>query len=335
MDYAPLGRTGVNVARICLGTVFRSEMDEATCLGALQAAADQGCNFLDCANIYRDGFSERVVGKFLKPQRDKFILTTKVGSPSTDIPCEGGLGRSNILKSAEASLTRLDTDYIDLFLCHFPDPDTPVDETLGAMDTLVKQGKVRFPGCSNFQSWLMSDSIHAAQRDQLARFECNQVLYSLLDRHVEDEIIPYAQRQEISITLFATTVIGLLSGRYRYGQPPPEGTSWHRGPYNYHKAMTPWVDRVIEAVIDIAAARGKTPTQVAMAWCLAHPGVTSVIIGADTPDRVAENWGAIGWTLTDEEKARLDEVSEGQRLVIHKDCPQGYKPEESPHTMAR
>ena len=294
-------------------------------------AATEGCNFLDTANVYKEGWSEGVVGRFLKGRRDQFILTTKVGAtlqgggPGTS----GVLRRARIVQSIEESLARLSTEYIDLYLCHFPDNATPLDETLGAMDELVRQGKVRFPGCSNFESWRLCESLQISEQKGLSSFVCDEVCYSLLDRRMEDELLPFAQRRRVSVTVFAVTAIGLLSGRCRYGQPPPEGTSWHRGPYNFHKAMTPRTGRVIDTVVDIAERRGKTPTQVAMAWCLQVPGITSVIIGADTPQRIEENFGAIGWTLSDEERKRLDEVTEGQRLMIHKDAPQGYQPAES------
>ena len=329
MEYTKLGSTDLKVSRICLGTVFRSGMDEASCIAAVHEAAAQGCNYLDCANIYRNGLSEQIVGKAIKGRRDEFVVSTKVGAePETGGPAGlGGLGRASITSAIEDSLRRLDTDHVDTYLCHFPDPATPIDETLGAMDQLVRQGKVRYPAASNFESWRLCEALNVCDRDGLAPFVCNQILYSLLDRHVEDEIIPYCVRRNVAVTVFATTLIGLLSGRYRYGQPPPAGTSWHRGPYNYRAAMTQHTDQVIATVIDVAQSRGKTPTQVAMAWCLANPGVTAVIIGADTPDRVRENWGAVGWKLTDEELTRLNDVSDGHCLRVRKDCPGGWRDE--------
>ena len=329
MEYTNLGLTDLKVSRICLGTVFRSEMDEASCIATIHEAQAQGCNYLDCANIYRNGLSEQILGKAIKGRRDQFVVSTKVGAePETGGAAgKGGLGRASIISAIEDSLRRLDIDYVDTYLCHFPDPDTPIDETLGAMDELVRQGKIRYPGCSNFESWRLCEALNVCDRDGLAPFVCNQVGFSLLDRRVEHQTIPYCMRRNVAVTLFATTVIGLLSGRYRYGRPPPVGTSWHRGPYNYRAAMTRHTDQVIAAVMDVAAARGKTPTQVAMAWCLANPGVTSVIIGADTVERVRENWGAVGWKLSDEELDRLNNVSDGHCLQIRKDCLGGWQDE--------
>ena len=326
MEYVELGSTGLKVSRMCLGTGFRSGQDEAACLEALNEAESQGCNFIDTANTYRAGFSERVVGRFLKGRRDKIILTTKVGSKLADggPAGPGGLSRQNIKASIRDSLERLDTDYVDFYLCHFPDLATPIEETLEAMNELVREGSVRFPGCSNFESWRLCEAIYASEHAGLAPFACNQVRYSLLDRRIEDELLPFARQRGVAVTLWATTAIGLLSGKYRFGQPPPEGTSWYRGPYNYRKAMTERTGQVIDTVIQIASRHGKTPMQVAMAWCLGQPGITSVIIGADTPERVREDFGAVGWKLTGEEVAQLDAVSAGQRLVVHKDCPGGW-----------
>ena len=326
MEYVRLGNSELNVSRICLGTVFRSEMDERTCIEAIHAAADEGCNFIDCANIYRDGFSEQIVGQAVRGRRDQFVISTKVGTAETNIPDSGGLSRREIMRSVEQSLSRLDTDYLDSYLCHFPDPNTSHDETFAALDQLVRQGKVRWVGVSRYESWRLCEVLATCRQESFATPICNQLSYGLLDRRIEDEMVSYCQQHGIAITVFASTSIGLLSGRYRYGQPPPPGTSWYRGPYNYRIAMTRQVDEVIQAVVDIAAEQNKTPTQITMAWCLAQPGITSVITGADTPDRVRENCQAANHNFSPEDLERMNRVSEGQRLVIRKDCPEGFEP---------
>ena len=326
MDLVQLGDSDLRVSRVCLGTAFRSEADEATGVAAIDRAEELGCNFLDCANIYRDGLSERIVGKAIRGRRDRFIVTTKVGSAPSDAPTRGGLRRDAIQWNVERSLSRLGTDHIDLYLCHFPDPDAPIDETLSAMDAMIRHGKVRYAGCSNFESWRVCDALHVAGRLGLTRFVCNQALYSLLNRGIEDEVLPFCRSRNVAVTAYAPTAIGLLSGRYRYGQPPPEGTSWHRGPYNYRAAMTPAADAIVKVLLDVAERYGKTPTQVAMNWCLAH-GVAAVITGADTPQRVDENFGATGWSLERDDLALLDGVSESYRMVLRKDCPEGYRPD--------
>ena len=330
MQYAPLGKTGVQVSRICLGTAFRSGGDEDGCLAAMQEAEALGCNFLDCANIYRDGFSEKIVGRFLTGRRDRFFLTTKVGAGSDGGPLPGGgLARDAIMQCVEQSLERLKTDYIDLYLCHFPDPVTPIQETLQAMDDLVKQGKIRHCGCSNFDVTQLREGMQVSERDGLVPFACNEVGFGLLDRRIEDQMLPYAREHDVSVTVYAATCIGLLTGRYRYGQPPPEGTSWQRGPYNFHKAMTPRTGRIIDAIVQIAEQCGATPGQVAMAWCFTRPGITSVITGADTPARVRENCGAAECKLSQPHLQQLENVSEGPSLVVAKDCPEGYRPSSS------
>ena len=324
MRYTTLGSTELRIPRLCLGTVFRQPVGEAVCRAAIDAALAAGCNFVDTSNIYQQGESERILGRAMKGRRDRFLVTTKVGSPEADEPDARGLGRQNILRGCERSLARLQTDYVDLFLCHFPDPDTPVEETVAALDTVVQQGKARYVGCSNFEGWRLCEALRASQQHGLARFACNQLGYSLLDRRLEDELIPYCAQQGVGTTVYAPTAIGLLSGGYGYGQPPPPGSSWHRGPYNFRAAMTAHVGRVIDGVIAVAGRHGRTPTQVAMAWCLSRPAVDSVIIGCDTPERVEENLAAADWVLPSDEVQYLDEVSAGQRLVVRKDCPEGY-----------
>lgn len=326
MQYVQLGSTDVNVSRVCLGTVSRSERDEATCLATIDRAADRGCNFLDCANIYRDGLSEQILGKAIRGRRDRFIVTTKVGAAPAEDPSRAGLSKANVFWNVERSLKRLATDYIDLYLCHTPDPNTPIAETIDAMDMLIQQGKVRFAGCSNFESWRVAESLQVSAQQDLTRFVCNQVQYSMLTRRIEAEVMPYCQAHDVSITVYAATAIGLLSGRCRYGQAPPMGTSWQRGPYNYRDALTPAVDQIIAAVIDIAQRYGKTPTQVAMRWCLEH-GVTSVITGVDTPDRIDENFDVIDWSLDDRDTEHLDRLTERHDLTIRKDCQDGYQEE--------
>ena len=326
MQYTRLGTSDLCVSRLCLGTVFRSEPDMATGVAAIHAAAEHGCNFLDCADFYGTGRSERIVGAAVKGQRDRFVITTKVGSSMPDAP-RGGLKRDYILRACEASLRRLDTDYIDCYLCHFPDPDTPLDETLSAFDRLVTEGKVRYPGVSNFSAAQVLESARISRERGWVGYVCNQVGYSLLDRRIEEDLLPEIEPAGIGVTAFATTAIGLLAGRYRYGQPPPAGTSWHRGPYNFRAAMTPAVGRVIDAVLDIARRCGTSPTRVATAWCLRLPVVNAAIIGTDTPEQVRQNFRDADWELPAEAAAELDRYSAGLRLAIRKDCPQGWAPD--------
>jgi aryl-alcohol dehydrogenase-like predicted oxidoreductase len=322
--YTCLGATDLRVSRLCLGTVFRQPAGEAVCRATIDAALAAGCTSFDTSNVYQQGESERILGRAMKGRRERFVVTSKVGSPEPDDPAARGLGQANIEQGCERSLRRLQTDYLDLFLCHFPDPDTPIEETVAALDRLVRAGKARHVGCSNFEGWRLAQALRASQDLGAARFACNQLGYSLLDRRIEDELIPYCALEGVGVTVYAPTAIGLLSGRYRFGQPPPPGSSWHRGPYNYRAAMTCQVGKVIDAVVAVAGRHGRTPTQVALAWCLSRPGVASAIVGCDTPERAAENLGAADWELPVDEVRWLDEVSAGQRLIVRKDCPEGY-----------
>ena len=324
MDYVRLGSTPLEVSRVCLGTVFRAEQDEEACRAALAQAFDLGVTFVDCANVYRGGLAEELVGRAVRARRQRLVISTKVGAAVADDPGCSGLSRVAVFRSAEASLARLGTDYLDCLLCHFPDPATPLAETLGALGDLVAQGKIRYAGCSNYEDWRLAQALALAPSCGLETLVCHQVLYSLLDRSVEAEVLPLCRRHGVGVTAYATTAIGLLSGRYRRGQPPPQGSSWQRGPYNYQAAMTVEVDRVIAAVLEVAQATGRTPTQVAMAWCLRPGGADVVITGADTAERVRENCGAAGWHLTPEQRAGLEHAARGVRLEVRKDCPQGY-----------
>jgi aryl-alcohol dehydrogenase-like predicted oxidoreductase len=305
---------------------FRQEAGEPAYRETIDAALEAGITFFDTSNVYVDGESERALGRAMKGRRDRFIVASKVGAPEVDDSTSGGLGRENVQRCCEKSLQRLGTDYIDLYLCHFPDPETPIEETVGALDELVRQGKVRHVGCSNFESWRLCEALNASDRQGSARFACNQLGYNLLDRRIEDELIPYCERAGVAIAAYAPTAIGLLSGRYRLGQPPPSDSPWFLGPYNYVHALTPQADQVIGRVISAAGRHRRTPTQVAIAWCLSRPQVNCVVIGCDAPEHVRENVEGSDWRLSDDEVRELDEVSDGQHLTIRKDCPAGYEP---------
>lgn len=314
MQYTTVPGTDLSVPRICIGTVFRSGMDTDRCCRALERAFERGCHFLDTANIYKDGRSEELIGRFVKGRRDRFILTTKVGMQTDDRP---PLGPGTIEEELESSLRRLQTDYVDFYLCHQPDPRTPIAATLEALDGCVRQGKVRYAGVSNFAAWQWSDACAAAQQAHGWVPVCNQIGYSLLDRRPEDEIIPFCREHGLALTAYCTTFIGLLSGAYRHGQTPHPGRSWRRdGPYKFDACLTPAADRVVTALIDSAARHGVEPAQIAMAWCLRIPEIVSVITGADTPERVDANLRALDVTLTDADLDHLSTESHGMRM-----CP--------------
>lgn len=309
MEYRPFGSTGVQVSAICLGTGFRGCPDEDTCRATVERALDRGVNFIDVANVYHSGRSERIVGEVLRGRRDQFVLTTKVGSPVGRGPHQRGLSRLHILRQIEDSLSRLQTDYVDFYLLHQPDPRTPLEETLRALDDLVRQGKVRYIGCCNYAAWQVCKGLWISDRQHLASFAGVQNYYNLLDRSLEREMMPFCREEGLGIMAFSPLAIGLLTGRFRHGEPPPPDSPWGQGRPGFEEIMSPAADRVVEMLRRIGAGRGKTPAQVAIAWVLSHPEISAAIIGPDRPDQVEENLGGVGWQLTPEEREALDQAS--------------------------
>lgn len=308
MDYVNFGKAGIKVSRICLGTGFRGG-DEALFRTTIERAIDLGVNFIDVANIYHNGRSECIVGEILKGRRDEFVVTTKVGSRVGSGPNDWGLSRVHIMREVEKSLTRLQTDYIDIYLVHHFDSMTSLEETLRTFDDLTRQGKVRYIGCCNFSAWQVCKSLWISDRFNLASFVCVQNYYNLLDRSLEQELIPFCREERLGMMAFSPLAIGLLTGRFRHGQPPLSDSPWGKGRPGFDEIMSPDADRVIDTLQRIGKDRGKTPTQVAIAWVLSHPEITVALIGPDRPEHVEENAGGIGWELAPEERKALDEAS--------------------------
>lgn len=318
MNYRELGRTGVRVSPVCLGTAFRSQEDEDVCVRVIEHAIDKGCNFIDTA-LYGEGRSEQVVGRALKGRRDDVVLTTKIFGTLGAGPNRGRLNRLNLMSGVEASLERLQTDYIDLYLLHSFDPHTPLDETLRALDDLVRQGKVRFIGCSNFAAWKIMEALWISSERGLAPFVCTQSQYNLLNRfEVEPALMPLCRQFGVGIMAYSPLAIGLLTGRFRRGQEPPPGTPWSRGentglsPHKYRleDAMDEFNDRIVGTLVEIAERHGRSPAQVAIAWILDHPEVSAPILGADQVEHVDEIFEGLEWSLPAAERQLLDEVSE-------------------------
>ena len=224
MEYRNFGAAGVKVSRICLGTAFRGTPEEDICRATIDRAIDLGINFIDCANKYARGRCERIVGKALKGRRDQIVLTTKVCSSMGDRPNDAGLSRFHIMREVENSLSRLQTDYVDIYLAHSVDPGTPIEETLRAFNDLVRQGKVRYIGCSNFAAWQVCKALWTSDQRNLTPFICVQDHYNLLDRRIERELIPLCRSEGLGIMTYSATAVGLLTGHFRYGQPPPACT---------------------------------------------------------------------------------------------------------------
>lgn len=307
MDYRALGRTGVQVSDVCLGCMnFGDDADEQTSVRIIHRALDAGINFLDTADVYSRGASETVVGKALAGgRRDRVFLATKVyNRMADDDPNAQGSHRFHIMKGCEDSLRRLGADHIDLYQMHRPTSAVPIDETLRALDDLVRQGKVRYIGTSTFAAWQIVESLWASKELGLNRFVCEQPPYNLLDRRIERELLPMCRTYGLGVIPWAPIAGGLLSGKYRPGQPRPAGSRYEKGAFRKRDN-----DRALAAVeqyAEFCAERGVAPAPFALAWCLAQPGVTSPIVGPRTEEQLDDYLKARDIRVTAEDRERID-----------------------------
>jgi aryl-alcohol dehydrogenase-like predicted oxidoreductase len=319
MKYRALGRTGLSVSEICLGTmtfagrgfwkvVGTLDLKAATAL--LERSLAAGVNFIDTADVYAEGESERLLGQALRDlgaRREELVIATKVRGRTGPGPNDVGLTRKHILASAEASLKRLQTDYIDLYQIHGFDPLTPLDETLRALDNLVERGLVRYIGCSNLAAWHIMKALGLSERLQLARFESLQAYYSIAGRELEREIVPLLEDQRLGLMVWSPLAGGLLSGKFsREGGGPADArrSSFDFPPVDKERGFA-----IVDAMRPIAAAHGVSVARVALAWLLHQPAVTSVIIGAKTTGQLEDNLAAAELSLGAEELSQLGSVS--------------------------
>jgi aryl-alcohol dehydrogenase-like predicted oxidoreductase len=316
MKYKPLGHSGLIVSELCLGTMIFGDdtrgADETTAIRLIHQFLDAGGNFVDTADVYVGGYSEEITGKALQGRRDGVVLATKVRGRMSDDPNDVGLSRRHVIAGCEASLRRLDTDYVDLFYAHLWDPLTPIEETLRAFDDLVTAGKVRYVGVSNFKAWEVMKSLGVSDSHGWARFIAAQYQYSLVVRDIEREFVPLFEAEGLGLTPWGPLGGGFLSGKYCLGDRPTEGRIAITPDYAEEAWQRRATERnwaILNVVGEIAEARGKSYPQVALAWLLAQPAVVAPIIGVRTPEQLADNLGAIGWELTGEELTRLNEVS--------------------------
>ena len=325
MEYRNLGRTGVPVSALCLGCMnFGRPTPEDESLAIMDYALDRGINFFDTANVYNRGLSEEIVGRALKRdgKRHKVVLATKVhGRMDDDNTLAAGVNRRHIIEQCDASLRRLQTDYIDLYQLHRPRADTPIDETLRALDDLIRAGKVRYIGTSTYQAWRLVEALWVAKELGLNRFVSEQPPYHLLDRSIERELIPLAQAHGIAIIPWSPLARGFLTGKYRRGEAIPGDSrleSDMRGPLaeRTQQHFSDMAFDVLDVVEDLAREKDCTPGQLALAWCATQPGVTSPIIGPRTMDHLEDNLGALSVTLSDEDRARLDGVAAPEEALV-------------------
>jgi aryl-alcohol dehydrogenase-like predicted oxidoreductase len=324
MDYINFGAAGVKVSRLALGLGLRGQSDEAEAARLIDRAIDSGINLIDCANIYglmddraNIGRSEEVLGKVIKGKRDDLVITSKVASPTGPGPNDRGLSRFHILREVERSLKRLDTDHIDVYLVHIFDETTPLEETVRALDDLVRSGKVRYIGCCNYKAWQVCRALWIAESIHAAPFMCVQNPYSLLNRALENEMFGLVRDRGLGVMAYSPLAVGLLSGAYVPGQPPPAGSLWGtRRADRYTSMMAGETGGVIGRVLELANELGKTPAQLAIAWVLSHPEVTVAITGADTVEQLENNLGGVGWTLDADVRAELDAISQSLRVIL-------------------
>jgi aryl-alcohol dehydrogenase-like predicted oxidoreductase len=318
MEYRQLGRGGLRISPLTLGTMGFGGSGQFSDVGSIDLAGarrqidlalDAGVNLIDTADIYSRGASEEIVGAALEGRRDRVLLATKARFALGPGPNDGGLSRHHLIEACEASLRRLRTDHIDLYQLHEWDGQTPLEETLGALDDLIRSGKVRYVGSSNFAGWHVTKALGIARQHGLPTFVSQQVYLSLQERSAEYEIVPSAIDQGLGLLIWSPLAGGWLSGKYRRGQQPPEGArhagTWGEPPIYDEDRLY----ETIDVLVEVAQAHAVSAAQVALAWLLQRPGVTSVIVGARTEEQLADNLAAADLELGDEERARLEAVS--------------------------
>ena len=324
MEYNFLGRSGFKVPALSFGTgtfggrgkFFEawgsSDAEEATRL--VDVCLDAGLTLFDSADVYSGGAAEEILGKAIAGRRDSVLISTKATFTAGDGPNDVGSSRFHLINSVEASLRRLGTDYIDLFQLHGFDAMTPIEETLGTLDDMVKAGKIRYIGCSNFSGWHLMKSLAVSEKYGLARYVANQAYYSLIGREYEWELMPLGIDQGVGAMVWSPLGWGRLTGKIRRGQPLPEGSRLHVTAEAGPPVSDEHVYGVVDALDAVAAEVEKTVPQVALNWLLQRPTVSSVIIGARNEEQLRQNLGAVGWNLTPEQVARLDNASAVQRI---------------------
>jgi aryl-alcohol dehydrogenase-like predicted oxidoreductase len=319
MEYRLLGRTGVKVSPLCLGAMnFGGATQEADSIRIINAALEAGFNFIDTANVYNEGQSELVVGKALAGRRDQVILATKVHGKMGDGPNDQGNSRLHILKACEDSLRRLNTDYIDLYQIHRPNPEIPVDETLHALTDLVQAGKVRYTGCSTHPAWMVMEALAVSERYGYARYISEQPPYNLLDRRIENELVPLAQRYSLALIPWAPLAQGVLAGRYTVGAPHPTDSRAARQPGSIYaeRVSQPGIE-VGARFAELARQFGKTPGQLALTWCKDQPGITAPIVGPRTLEQLESLIPVLEMILSQEERTACDTINPPGSVVTN------------------
>jgi len=325
MQQIRFGRTGLQVSRLCLGTMtFGLQCDETTSHAILDAAADQGITFLDTADVYplggtleTVGRTEEIVGRWLRGKRDQVVLATKCGGKVGPAPWQRGTSRKHVLAAIDASLTRLGTDYVDLYQVHQFDASTPVDETVEAFDAVVKSGKARYVGVSNYHAYRVARALGRSEALGITRLVSVQPRYNLLFRQVERELLPLCAEEGLAVIPYNPLAGGLLTGKHTRGAPPAPGSRFTLGTAATTYVQRYWKDRefeTVDAVVTLAKDHGLDPATLAVAWVLAHPAVTAPLVGASKPEQLQASIAAVDLTLGPTLKARLDELTHDYRM---------------------
>lgn len=318
MEYGYLGQSGLRVSRLALGTMtfgrsgagapsVASSNDDAKAV--LDRALDAGINLIDTANIYNKGESERLLGAWLREKRKDVVLATKCRFPTGEGSNDQGLSRQHIIEACEASLRRLNTDHIDLFQTHMQDTHVPVEETMRALDDLVRSGKVRYAGCSNYTGYRLVESLWASDRGGFSRYASVQLEYSLVCRGAEREVVPAAKAHGLGVLAYSPLGRGFLTGKYTAGDAPPPGSRLEAWTDSWKALANSDNFALVEVVRDIARDHATTPAVVSLAWALTRPFLTSLILGARNVDQLSSNLAALSLRLSAEETARLDDLS--------------------------
>jgi aryl-alcohol dehydrogenase-like predicted oxidoreductase len=327
MEYRQLGRSGLRVSALTLGTMTFGGRGGFRAVGAtdvdgarrqVDICLDAGINLIDTADVYSEGLAEEITGEVIKGRRDSLLLSTKVRMPMGDGPNDAGLSRQHIIAGCEESLRRLGTDHIDIYHVHEWDGQTQLEETLSALDSLVSAGKVRYLAASNYAGWQLMKALAVAGAHGFERFAAQQIYYSLESRDAEYELVPLSVDQGLGILVWSPLAGGLVSGKYRRESSPSEGTrqvsgEWHEPPVRDREKLYD----TVEVLINVADAHGASPAQVALAWLLGRPAVTSLIIGARSEEQLRDNLGAASLSLTAGEREELDKVSAPDLIYPH------------------
>ena len=309
MKYQILGKTGVQVSQLCFGTMsFGGDASAETSAAMFHRCREAGINFFDCANVYAGGRSEEILGKLIAGCRDEIVLTSKVGVQTGGDVNAGGLSRRHITLAVEDSLKRLGTDRLDFYFVHVFDAKTPVEETLRALDDLVRQGKILYPGVSNWAAWQIAQALGVSAREGVARFESIQPMYSLVKRQAEVEILPLAQAEQVGVISYSPLGGGLLTGKFDTTRRPESGRLVKNSMY-MRRYGDPAYYEIAERFATHAQEHGLHPASLAVAWVMAHPAITAPIIGARSVEQLAASLAALDVEMTDEWRAEISALS--------------------------